>query len=183
MRDPDRDEAVASTAITTASGPPGAAAERMVFCADLHGNLGQFEYVLGYALDRGIELVVFGGDLTPKDPKRRTPAQQRAFLAEDLFPLLRRVVNPQRLQVMLILGNNDFRSNRDFVVAAQRAGAPFRLIDRDPGPHRSRLRHRRLFIGAVDAVSLQVLGTSRPAHGPGLQRARGYADGRRGERR
>ena len=42
------------------------------------------------------------------------------------------MVNSDQLEVLLILGNDDFRSNREFVVAQQRAGIPFRLIDREP---------------------------------------------------
>src|SRR6056297_2866794 len=106
--------------------------ERLLFCADLHGNLGQFSRVLAHARSEGIRYVVFGGDLTPKNADRRTPALQRAFLRDELFPLFRQRIDPDRLQVLLILGNDDFRSNRDFVVAQQRDGVPFRLIDREP---------------------------------------------------
>jgi len=106
--------------------------EKILFCADLHGNLGQFDAVISHALAEGIGLVVFGGDLTPKDSPRRTPALQRAFLRDELFPLFPQRIDPDRLQVLLILGNDDFRSNRDFVVAQQRDGVPFRLIDREP---------------------------------------------------
>ena len=76
--------------------------------------------------------MVFGGDLTPKDADRRTPALQRAFLRDELFPLFCEMAVPGRLEVLLILGNDDFRSNREFVVEQQRAGVPFRLIDREP---------------------------------------------------
>jgi len=106
--------------------------ERLLFCADLHGNLGQFSRVLAHARSEGIRYVVFGGDLTPKDAARRTPALQRAFLGEELFPRFRDKVDPAVLTVLLFLGNDDFRSNRDFVVAQQRDGVPFRLIDRAP---------------------------------------------------
>jgi len=106
--------------------------EKLLFCADLHGNLGQFDAVISQALAEGIGHVVFGGDLTPKDAARRTPALQRAFLADALFSLFQEKVDPHSLQVLLMLGNDDFRSNRDFVVDSQRAGVPFRLIDREP---------------------------------------------------
>jgi len=106
--------------------------EKLLFCADPHGNLNQFDAVLDHALTENIEVVVFGGDLTPKDAPRRSPALQRAFLADELFPLLRQKVDPDVLNVLLILGNDDFRSNRDFVVEQQAAGVPFRLIDRQP---------------------------------------------------
>jgi len=105
---------------------------KLLFCADLHGNLGQFRRVLEHAGAEGIRYVVFGGDLTPKDAARRTPVLQRAFLADELFPLFREIAEPEVLEVLLILGNDDFRSNRDFVVEQQRAGVPFRLIDREP---------------------------------------------------
>jgi len=105
--------------------------ERLLFCADLHGNLGQFSRVLAHALTERIGHVVFGGDLTPKDAARRTPALQRAFLRDRLCPLFREKVDPDRLQVLLILGNDDFRSNRDFVVDQQRDGWPVRMIDQE----------------------------------------------------
>src|SRR6056297_1889457 len=106
--------------------------EKILFCADLHGNLGQFDSVISHALAKGIGHVVFGGDLTPKDAARRTPALQRAFLRDELFPRFRDKVDPAMLTVLLILGNDDFRSNREFVVAQQRDGVPFRLVDRAP---------------------------------------------------
>ena len=106
--------------------------ERVLFCADLHGNLGQFAAVISHALAEGIGHVVFGGDLTPKDAARRTPALQRAFLGDELFPLFRDKVDAAVLTVLLILGNDDFRSNREFVVEQQLAGVPFRLIDETP---------------------------------------------------
>lgn len=107
-------------------------AESILFCADLHGNLDQFDRVLAHALAERFDLIVFGGDLTPKDTARRTPALQRAFLSEEFLPLLERRVDPARLRVLLILGNDDFLSNRDFLDEQQRAGVPFRLIDREP---------------------------------------------------
>ncbi|MCA1778435.1 MAG: metallophosphoesterase [Xanthomonadaceae bacterium] len=106
--------------------------ERLLFCADLHGNLRQFRRLLEHARSEEIQYVVFGGDLTPKDVHRRTPALQRAFLRDALFPLLHEMVDADQVEVLLILGNDDFRSNREFVVEQQRAGVPFRLIDREP---------------------------------------------------
>ena len=88
--------------------------------------------MLAHARSEGIRYVVFGGDLTPKDANRRTPTLQRAFLRDELFPLFCEMAVPGRLEVLLILGNDDFRSNREFMVEQQRAGVPFRLIDREP---------------------------------------------------
>ena len=88
--------------------------------------------MLAHARSGGIRYAVFGGDLTPKDADRRTPALQRAFLRDALFPLFCEMVNADQLEVLLILGNDDFRSNREFVVDQQRTGVPFRLIDWEP---------------------------------------------------
>ena len=106
--------------------------ERILFCADLHGNLGLFGRVISHALAEGIELVVFDGDLTPKDGARRTPVLQRAFLDKDLIPLFQEKVDPYVLQVLLILGIDDFHSTREYFVEQQRAGVGFWLLDREP---------------------------------------------------
>lgn len=52
--------------------------ERLLFCADLHGNLDQFRWVLTHARSVSVRYVVFGGDLTPKEADRRTPELQWA---------------------------------------------------------------------------------------------------------
>jgi hypothetical protein len=110
---------------------PGPPESRLLFCADLHGNLGQFEAVIAHALATGIERVLFDGDLTPKDDARRTPALQRTFLKNELFSLFQEKVDPDSLRVLLILGNDDFGSNRSLLVSQERTGVPFRLSDQE----------------------------------------------------
>ncbi|NBD95296.1 MAG: hypothetical protein GVY11_02320 [Gammaproteobacteria bacterium] len=124
-----------------ASGPPGAPDARLLFCADLHGKLGQFEQVLTHAIGGGFGWVVFGGDLTPKTPERRTATLQRALLADELFPLFRKMVDPSVLRGALILGNDDIRSNRAFVAVMDglrfQSRAQGRRLAPAAGVHRS----------------------------------------------
>ncbi|MDR3236203.1 MAG: metallophosphoesterase [Prevotellaceae bacterium] len=87
---------------------------KFIFTADLHGNILQYEKVFMYAEKNDISTIIFGGDLTPKDEKSRTPFFQRMFLKESLFPLINKNKN-----ILIIMGNDDFRSNESFLQDSQ----------------------------------------------------------------
>ena len=105
--------------------------EKLLFTADLHGNIEQYKSTLHHAADHNIDIVVFGGDLTPKDPERRTPEKQRAFLEQELFPLLEEFRKDHNTHVLFIMGNDDFKSNHDIMVNGQDFYG-YRIIDQIP---------------------------------------------------
>lgn len=105
--------------------------ERILFTADLHGNELQYEKVFKFAHNNLFDVLVFGGDLTPKDPARRTPKQQREFLFEQVFPQIKKLTTKTNTQVLLILGNDDYISNYTLVRDAQDEFG-FQLIDDKP---------------------------------------------------
>ena len=91
---------------------------KFIFTADLHGNIIQYEKVFAYAADNHISTIIFGGDLTPKDEKVRTPSFQRIFLQNSLFPLIKK---SKVKNILMIMGNDDFKSNESFLYDSQEA--------------------------------------------------------------
>jgi len=105
--------------------------EHFLFTADLHGNFLQYERVFAEALRRKVDLLILGGDLTPKNPERRTPQHQRDFFEKELFPLIKGFKSKTTADVLLILGNDDFKSNYHFMIDHQ-PSIGFHLIDHTP---------------------------------------------------
>jgi uncharacterized protein len=83
---------------------------KIFFTADLHGNKKQYELLLQKSKD--YDLVIIGGDLTPKDEMNRTIEKQRNFIKDFLNPLLSRIST----KVIIIMGNDDFRYNEDLLI-------------------------------------------------------------------
>jgi|AntRauTorcE11897_2_1112592.scaffolds.fasta_scaffold07637_2 Icc-related predicted phosphoesterase len=86
--------------------------ENIIFSADLHGNMSQYNKVLDHACTAKADILIFGGDLTPKEPRKRTPLGQRAFFEDELFPALKAFKEKCDTEVLFIMGNDDFKSNR-----------------------------------------------------------------------
>lgn len=86
-----------------------------IFAADNHGNLTQYKKIFNYAENKKIPLIIFGGDLTPKSPELRTPEKQKEFLQKHLFPLIQNYYG----KVLLILGNDDYKRNLNFLENTQ----------------------------------------------------------------
>ncbi len=106
--------------------------EKMLFTADLHGNIAQYDAVLSHAMNKDFDIVIFGGDLTPKEPKsQRCPKTQRDFIQNELFPCLDRYKDVSNVHVLFIMGNDDFRSNHDLMVEGQDFHR-YRMIDEIP---------------------------------------------------
>jgi len=105
--------------------------EKIIFCADLHGNMEQYKRVLNHAKAKSADIVLFGGDLTPKDPDKRTPVEQRKFFEEELFPLLKNFIHNTKIEVLMIMGNDDFRSNHPLFVKGQSLYG-YKMIDEEP---------------------------------------------------
>jgi len=105
--------------------------EKLIFSADLHGNLEQYEKILNYARQQNVDIIAFGGDLTPKDSGLRTPKGQRDFLENQLFPLFKNFRQHSDIPILLIMGNDDFISNRDVFVQGQKPFG-YQMIDVTP---------------------------------------------------
>lgn len=82
---------------------------KILFTADLHGNKDQYDILLQKSKD--YDIVIIGGDLTPKDAQNRTIAKQREFIIEFLGPLLSQI----SAKVILMMGNDDFKFNEDLL--------------------------------------------------------------------
>ena len=83
----------------------------LIFTADLHGNREQYTKIFEYAQKNQIKTIILGGDLTPKDSQHRNPESQKLFLQTFLLPKIQTFHG----KVLLILGNDDFRSNLSFL--------------------------------------------------------------------
>ena len=101
---------------------------RILFSADLHGNLEQYRRLFARALDPDIDAVVIGGDIAPKRQSADAfIAVQRAFVKNDLKDILAeaRAKRPD-LEVYLMLGNDDTRSiERDVRAVCHETGAHY----------------------------------------------------------
>jgi Icc-related predicted phosphoesterase len=83
---------------------------RIVYAADLHGNLGLYRSA-GEAAERwSADAVVFGGDLGPgATPFIRTPQVQAEFLLDKVSPVIRALKQMRpSMRVFAIPGNDDF---------------------------------------------------------------------------
>lgn len=82
---------------------------RLVYTADLHGDLGSYQALLDLALARQARAVIVGGDLFPHAIRREHAlATQRGFLDEQLRPLLAAFRAQHNIGVFLLPGNDDW---------------------------------------------------------------------------
>jgi Icc-related predicted phosphoesterase len=85
---------------------------RLVYTADLHGNLALFRALGEAALRQEADAVIIGGDLCPANrPFERQPQAHAEFIRRDLAPIIagwRRERPP--LRVFVIPGNDDFQT-------------------------------------------------------------------------
>jgi Icc-related predicted phosphoesterase len=105
--------------------------DKIVFCADLHGNIVQYQKAFRHALDIQSSLVIFGGDLCPKEPERRTPKLQREFLTQELFPLIKDFKLKNSSEILMTLGNDDFKSLYPTLLGNQKA-VGYQMIEHTP---------------------------------------------------
>ena len=101
---------------------------KFLFGADVHGNKIQYEKIFSYAVKFGADVLCIAGDLTPKNPEQRTPRGQRDFLENYLLPSVSAIKG--KIKVFLIMGNDDYKSNYDFLLSRQNCG--YNLIDAVP---------------------------------------------------
>lgn len=105
--------------------------EKFIFTADLHGNGNQYNKLFEYAMKENPNVVIIGGDITPKNLVLRTPKLQREFLTNTLFSLIKSFKERSNAEVLIIMGNDDFKSNYQLMLDAQ-CIIGFRMIDHRP---------------------------------------------------
>lgn len=105
--------------------------KKYLFTADLHGNLSQYQRVLDYARNEKINTVILGGDLTPKNPEQRSVLGQRAFLNEHFFPMLKTFIAETSCEVLLIMGNDDYKANLS-LLRENRQKCGYVMLDENP---------------------------------------------------
>lgn len=105
---------------------------RLVYTADLHGDIESYRALLDLAVAKGARAAIVGGDLFPHAMKLDVALQtQRAFVAEQLRPLLRafRAEHPD-IDVYLLAGNDDWAAAIASLDALEREGLVHLLHER-----------------------------------------------------
>jgi Icc-related predicted phosphoesterase len=85
---------------------------KILFTADLHGKEKQYSKVYKKAEKENIDILIFGGDLAPKNKLNRNIADQRKFFSDVLFKYTKEYYENTGNITYLILGNDDFRANQ-----------------------------------------------------------------------
>lgn len=86
---------------------------RMLYCADLHGNLNHYRRLLSLSVSEKADCIVLGGDLLPKgQPFSILVNIQKQFIVDHLQVLFEdfREHNPEK-KIYLMMGNDDFAVN------------------------------------------------------------------------
>lgn len=146
---------------------------RLVYTADLHGDIGGYRALLGLAHSTAARAAIVGGDLLPHAIRREGALEaQRAFVERELAPLLTeaRAHSPE-LGVYLLAGNDDWAAAIEALGPLEQAGLAFplhgrvyrltgaedgrsRIEDSDPGA----VRQRSLILHPQSSVELWLAG-------------------------
>jgi len=105
---------------------------RLVYAADLHGDIDSYRSLLELAVKTDARAAIVGGDLLPHAITLRTALQaQRDFIAEQLRPLLEwfRARHPE-IAVYLLPGNDDWAGAIMDLDQLEHAGLMFPLHER-----------------------------------------------------
>ena len=98
---------------------------KFLFTADLHGNVTQYQKVFQYLNEQNFDFLILGGDVSPKSKDKRNPSGQKDFFENVFFKLSKSSKKP----TYLILGNDDYRCNIDFLRENQESNN-YKLIDK-----------------------------------------------------
>lgn len=85
-------------------------AYKVIYTADLHGNLEQYKKLINYSNKINAEGIIIGGDIAPKDETEDYIGNQRDFLQNKL-PQILKLMKSGRLYLMM--GNDDCACNLD----------------------------------------------------------------------
>lgn len=89
---------------------------RILYTADIHGHSGQYRILFDSAIREGVDIIIVGGDLLPKDRNGRTPFLQQQYFSSEMLPLIQRFYDDYFMaygrvcKLYLLLGNDDFRA-------------------------------------------------------------------------
>lgn len=105
---------------------------RLVYTADLHGDISGYRALLGLAQATGARAAIVGGDLLPHAIRRDDAlAAQRAFIEHELAPLLAEFRASQPgIGVYLLAGNDDWAAAIAALDPLERSGLAFPLHGR-----------------------------------------------------
>src|SRR5438874_4801246 len=105
---------------------------RLVYTADLHGDIASYHSLLNLAVSSGARAAIVGGDLLPNTIDRTHALElQRHFVARSLRPLLEtfRATYPE-IQVYLLAGNDDWAAAITALDELEAAGLAYPLHER-----------------------------------------------------
>lgn len=105
---------------------------RLVYTADLHGDIGGYRALLSLAQSTGARAAIVGGDLLPHAIRREGAIEaQRAFVERELAPLLAEFhVRKPEVGVYLLAGNDDWAAAIEALGPLEAAGLAFPLHGR-----------------------------------------------------
>lgn len=105
---------------------------RLVYTADLHGNIASYRQLLEFAVQHAAHAVIVGGDLLPPGIQLASAIQaQRDFISQALRPLLAtfRAAHPD-IAVYLLAGNDDWAGAIAMLDDLEAAGLAYPLHER-----------------------------------------------------
>ncbi len=105
---------------------------RLVYTADLHGDLESYQALLDYAVSTGARAAIVGGDLLPHAIKIDVALQiQRDFIDTKLRPLLEKFHRQHpEIKVYLLAGNDDWAAAISALDDLEKAGLVYPLHER-----------------------------------------------------
>jgi len=97
---------------------------RLLYAADLHGNLSFYKKLLAISVRKKADAIVVGGDLLPKTGEYANLVnEQRQFILNELRPsLLAFRDNNPAANVLLMMGNDDFSVHMPLLEEMEAAG-------------------------------------------------------------
>jgi Icc-related predicted phosphoesterase len=105
---------------------------RLVYTADVHGNIESYRALLDLAVMSQAKVAIVGGDLLPHAINRQSAIQtQRDFVEQDLRPVLEvfRAAHPE-INVYLLAGNDDWAAAIAGLDTLEADGLAYPLHDR-----------------------------------------------------
>ena len=96
----------------------------ILYVTDVHGDEAVYEALLDKAMKHKVKAIVIGGDATPLMAIYAVNSIQiqRNFLEMYLIPLLENFKKISRMEIFMMMGNDDFSVNMDILHKAEKKG-------------------------------------------------------------
>ena len=96
----------------------------VLYVTDVHGDENVYETLLDKAIKNKVKAIIIGGDVTPLVAVFAVNSIQiqRNFLVMYLIPLLENFKKISKIEIFLMLGNDDFSVNSDVLQKAEKKG-------------------------------------------------------------